>query len=130
MHLACTKLITIHYTFHTYTISLFPASLCSLVSSLLRQFALGAYLLFGELLECKHFDKKISLPKTNIMGIYYPIGTGKKRLHQAHSFGMFLIKKKSAKVLQQISGPHTTCKEVVVGTIMLYMWPPVSGGIL
>jgi hypothetical protein len=40
---------------------------------------------------------------------------------------MFLIKKKSAKLLQQISGPHSTCKEVVVGTIHCKM-PAVKSG--
>ena len=30
---------------------------------------------------------------------------------------MFLIKKNSAKLLQQISSPHSTCDEVVAGTV-------------
>ncbi len=55
----------------------------------------------------------------NSVGICYPIGTGKIRLHVAHSFGMFLIKKKLAKLSPQISGPHSTCEEVVAGTIVL-----------
>ncbi len=53
----------------------------------------------------------------NSMGICYPIGTEKIRLHAAHSFGMFLIKKKLAKLFPLFSGPHSTCEEVVAGTI-------------
>jgi hypothetical protein len=33
---------------------------------------------------------------------------------------MFLIKKNSAKLLQQISGLHSTCEEVVTGTVARY----------
>jgi hypothetical protein len=61
--------------------------------------------------------KKILLAKMNSVGKYFPIRTGKIRLRELHSFGMFLIKKKSAKLLQQISGPHSTCEEVVAGTV-------------
>jgi hypothetical protein len=52
----------------------------------------------------------------NSVGIYYPVGKGKNRLRKSHSFGMFLIKKKNAKLLQQISDPHS--REVAVGTIL------------
>src|ERR1700691_4419881 len=31
----------------------------------------------------------------------------------------FLSKKKNTKLLQQISGPHSTCEEVVVGTVAI-----------
>jgi hypothetical protein len=56
----------------------------------------------------------------NSVGMYYPIWTGKIRLRESHSFGMFLIKKKSAKLFRQISGPHNTCEEVMAGTIHLH----------
>ena len=63
------------------------------------------------------YFEKISLAKMNSVGTYFPIRTEKIRLRESHSFGMFLIKKKSAKLLQQIYGPHSTCEEVVVGTV-------------
>jgi hypothetical protein len=61
-----------------------------------------------------------SLTKMNSVGIYYPIGKGENRLRKSHSFGMFLIKKKSAKLLWQISSPHSTCEEDVTGTIVFF----------
>src|ERR1700689_2756369 len=72
------------------------------------------------------YFEKISLAKMNSVGTYFLIGTGKIRLRESHSFGMFLIKKKSANLLQQIYGPHSTCEEVVVGTVQGYFCPKNS----
>jgi hypothetical protein len=58
-----------------------------------------------------------SLTKMNGVGIYYLTGTSKFRLRKSHSFGMFLIKKKSTKLFGPVYGPHSTCEEVVSGTI-------------
>ena len=74
------------------------------------------------------YFEKISLAKMNSVGTYFLIGTGKIRLRESHSFGMFLIKKKSAKLLQQIYGPHSTCEEVAVGTVQFRTAPsPLYG---
>ena len=73
-------------------------------------------------IKCGHLWRKkvqISIVKMNSVGTCFPIGIEKFWLRESHSFGMFLIKKKTTKLLQQISSPHSTCEEVAVGTVII-----------
>ena len=75
-------------------------------------------------IKCGHLWHKkvqISIVKMNGVGTCFPIGIEKFWLRESHSFGMFLIKKKTTKLLQQISSLHSTCEEVAAGTVCSYM---------
>src|SRR5882762_733149 len=72
------------------------------------------------------FWRKSPSRKVNSMGTLFPIGKEKIGLRGSHSFGRFLIEKKSAKLLQQISSPHSTCEEVVTGTVPIFQVYPLQ----
>ena len=62
-------------------------------------------------IKCGHlWRKKNLLAKMNSVETCFPIRTEFFLLRESHSFGMFLIGKKSAKLLQQIIKPHSTSR--------------------